>query len=85
MGPLTYKMRANWSGITGDTAKEKLICEARATIDPWVAIPNEVIIRSFKKANIVDLKWPGAVLSQRLLGHEAAARAATWHIASDYV
>ncbi|KAL4139478.1 hypothetical protein PRIC2_002973 [Phytophthora ramorum] len=50
MGPLKAKMRTNWSGITGGTAKEKRIRAVRATIAAFDAISKETAIRSFEKA-----------------------------------
>ncbi|GMF17271.1 unnamed protein product [Phytophthora fragariaefolia] len=50
MGPLKVKLRSNWSGITGGSAKEKRLRAVRATIAAWDAIPESTVIRSFKAA-----------------------------------
>ncbi|GMF30798.1 unnamed protein product [Phytophthora fragariaefolia] len=50
MGPLKARLRSNWSGITGGSAKEKRLRAVRATIAAWDAIPYSTVIRSFKAA-----------------------------------
>eukprot|EP00644_Phytophthora_capsici_P006699 jgi/Phyca11/103829/e_gw1.8.886.1 len=50
MGPLKAKMRSNWSGITGGSAKSKRLRAVRAAISAWEAIPEGTVIRSFHNA-----------------------------------
>eukprot|EP00644_Phytophthora_capsici_P016600 jgi/Phyca11/122201/e_gw1.47.226.1 len=50
MGPLNAKMKGNWSGITGGSAKAKRLRAVHAAIAAWEVIPEWTVTRSFQKA-----------------------------------